>query len=543
MSGTSSKTREIKERCNLRPFTVWLLLLFGASGSAQSLSEQWILSDRPDSVYRKEGVGSFNKEGNYCFTIHVKGEDFFYLDHDTINPHSDIGAMFSGHGDIATTYGYSKTNKRWYYKNYRGTKVYGPLSGEMARYSDNDTHENIAITQIRKDTVEYYANGRLIHKTNMAKEDRYTIESDDWCAFSENGNMIYAIKNGPVYTLYVNGKVVDTSYFKYTQLKINDKGHYVFAEGRRPKVKTNGYDYMFFTHSAKASLGPVRTVWNCDLNDDGGYYYSGDDNGPTYLVINDTLYKNLRSVSDITLAGNRHYLFTHEKNGKKLLCVNGKDCELPYSKIYGLVLDRQGNFACFGLRDYYLYRFVNGHEDASPVTRFNVRPTPVYISPKGEALVYYTTDDSVYVYQNNRLILPALNSSVTVSVSDYTKVLPVPLNRQRAASDKSLLYFQVDTVGYFVYNGQLSRPMIPFAESTLRHNTFGEIVAGGLTDKGFYSIQRTGSQKFTININNRVYRELDGVDDIFQRSCFFDGNELVFYGTKALAYYRFVLKL
>ena len=130
-----------------------------------------------------------------------------------------------------------------------------------------------------------------------------------------------------------------------------------------------------------------------------------------------------------------------------------------------------------------------------------------------------------------------------MSVYDYTKVLPVPLNRQRAASDKSLLYFQVDTVGYFVYNGQLSRPMIPFAESTLRHNTFGEIVAGGLTDKGFYSIQRTGSQKFTININNRVYRELDGVDDIFQRSCFFDGNELVFYGTKALAYYRFVLKL
>ena len=86
--------------------------------------------------------------------------------------------------------------------------------------------------------------------------------------------------------------------------------------------------------------------------------------------------------------------------------------------------------------------------------------------------------------------------------------------------------------------------MKPAKESSyLREKKSGEIVAGKFDDNGFYAIQKTGENKFLININNKIYKEVDGVQEILKESCYFDGKELVFVGIKGLSFYQYTLTI
>ena len=520
-------------------------MLIGTGVFGQQLKERLILSDGPDSLFLKAEVKSLDREGNYCFQVKREDSSWFYTGNDTLGPFKYIGSVFTSGGSMAFTRPFrSPGDKPWYYKNYDGSRVFGPVTGTNKRFMTGNTRQNLAVTITNNDSAYYYINGKLISKTPLNEANKFEVENADWCSFSENGNVIYYTKQDDLYYLYVNGKQVDTSYARYYELRINNKGQYICGEGRKPKQKVGKYDFMFFTHANDVVLGPVRTVWNCDLKENGAYFYSGDDNGTDYIVINDHLHKNLDSITNITLLDRKNSLFYCKEYETPKINVNGNFYALPFREIYYPSLDQQGNFAFFGIQDYYLYKYVNGTLHPEPITKYGVRPVPLYISPEGSTLVYYRTEDSTYIYRDEHLLFPPIANTSHFLIKDYNDVLPHDYTKRKSGNGSSLFYLELDSIGYFVYNGVFSKAMIKaYPQSYFRHKLLGEIVAGQFNDHGFYFIQKTGENKFLININNTFYQEIDGIEQILLKNFYFDEKSLVFYGIKDRSFYQYTFNL
>ena len=108
----------------------------------------------------------------------------------------------------------------------------------------------------------------------------------------------------------------------------------------------------------------------------------------------------------------------------------------------------------------------------------------------------------------------------------------------------SLFYLEYDNQGYFVFNGNFSKPLIPIKERNFsKDKEQGTIVVGAFNDNGFFAIQKVEKGKFLIIVNNQVYKEIDDVDYIVSDSYFFDGMSLTFYGVKKHSFYQFNINL
>lgn len=507
--------------------------------TGQTLTERLILTDNKDSLYLNSNKISFDSQGNYCFEIKKNEHDFFVTNKDTIGGFKFIGSTYGNNGEISYSYSYSDPkDKPFYYKNAKGTKVYGTAVGKIENYQTSNTKENIAITTLLNDSVYYYVNGKLICK-NHKEESSYNVGV---FSFSENGNVIYSLKHNGLFNLYVNERFIESSEFAYTQLAINDSGDFIFARGKRPEQPIGKYDYMFFIHSMDTVLGYVRTVWNYELKGNGAYYYSGDDNGPYYIAINDKLHKNIESVSNIILIDKKTFLYTFEENGKNKINVNGNIYVHEFDKIFFPSLDKNGNWAFYGMKDYYLYKFVNGQKNTEPLTKYGARATPLYISPNGASLHYFKTDDSIYLYQDEKLIFNPISVNSNFSVKTYKDVLPHNFAPGETENGNSLFYLEYEKQGYFVFNGIFSKPLLPVEDrSYSKENLKGAIVAGAFDDNVFFAIQKIDKKKFLIILNNQVYKEFDDVDCIIPDSYFFDGKNLTFYGVKNQSFYQFNL--
>jgi len=510
----------------------------------QTISERLIITDTKDSVYLHSDKTSFDRNGNYCFTIIENGDEYFITPNDKIGGYKFIGSTYGIGGEINYTNSYSDpADKPFYYKNGKGTKVYGTAIGKIEGYQTSNTRENIAIVTTLKDSVFYYINGKKV-LSSIKDSKKHYITEDDWVSFSENGNTIYFIKRDDLYFLYVNDRLIESSKFEYTQLAINDSGTYVFAKGKRPEQKIDTYDYMFFIHSMDSVLGHVRTVWDYELKENGAYYYSGEDNGPYYIAINDKLYKNINNISNITLLDKNTFMYTYAEEGTTKINVSDKIYTHDFEKIFHPSLDTKGNFAFYGLKDYYLFKYINGKKEDKPISDYSVRATPLYISPKGESIHYFKTDDLIYIYQDDKLLFKPISKKNSFQVLSHKEILPNNFVRGKSENGNSLFYIEFDSTGYLVFNGVFSKPTIPVkARSYSEAGSIGEIVAGEYNDHGFFAIQKIGSSKYLLNINNQIYKEIDTVDLIFEKDCFFNGKELIFYGVKGLSFYQFKLTL
>ncbi len=520
-------------------------LLVCLTVNGQTITEQLILTDTKDSLYLNSDKISFDRQGNYCFVIEKDDQDYFVTNKDTIGGFKFIGSTYGNGGEINYTNSYSDPKEKpFYYKNAKGTKVYGTAIGKIESYQTSNTKENIAITTTLNDSVYNYINGRLVSQSHKEQVEKFYISERDWVSFSENGNVIYFLKQDSLYKLFVNDKQIESSKFRYNQLAINNNGTYIFAKGKRPEKPIGKYNYMFFIHSMDTVLGYVRTVWDYELKENGAYYYSGDDNGPYYIAINDKLYKDIKPVSNITLIDKKTYLYSFSENGKNKINVNGAIYSHEFDEIFFPSLDKNGNFAFYGMTDYYLYKFVNGQKIKEPLSKYGVRATPLYISPIGESLHYFKTDDSIYLYQDEKLIFESIPKTSNFIIEPYKEILPYNFVRGKTENGNSLFYLEYENQGYFVFNGKFSKPLIPIKERNFsRVKEQGTIVSGEFNDNGFFAIQKVGKKKFLIIINNQIYKELDDVDFIVSDSYFFDGKSLTFYGVKNRSFYQFTVSL
>lgn len=535
----------LKNDTTLRILTIILFgLLTSLTTYGQTISERMILTDSKDSIYLNSTKKTFDKNGNYCFVIKQNDKEYFVTPNEKIGGFKFIGSTYGNSGEINYTNSYSDPkDKPFYYKNAKGTKVYGTAKGKIEDYQTSNTNENIAIVTNLNDSIYYYINGKLLNQNLKDPKKYYGLEKD-WVSFSENGNVIYYLNQNNIYNLFVNDRLIDSSKFSYTQLAINDNGTYIFAKGKRPEQKIGKYDYMFFVHSMDTVLGYVRTVWDYELKENGAYYYSGDDNGPYYIAINDKLHKDIKPVSNITLIDRNTFIYTYGEEGKTKINVCDKKYTYDFDEIFYPTLDKQGNFAFYGLKDYYLFKYVNGKKEDKPISKYGVRPTPLYISPKGESIHYFKTDDSIYIYRDDKLIFNPISKKSNFLILPHKDILPNHFIRGKSKNGNSLFYIEFDSTGYLEFNGVFSKPMIPAKESSYSETkTIGEIVAGEFSDNGFFAIQKIGSSKYLINVNNKIFKELENVDVLFKENCFFNGKELIFYGVKGLSFYQFKLTI
>lgn len=511
------------------------------TANGQTITERLILTDTKDSLYLNSDKISFDRQGNYCFVIEKGDQDYFVTNKDTIGGFKFIGSTYGNGGEINYTNSYSDPKEKpFYYKNAKGIKVFGTAIGKIESYQTSNTKENIAITTTLKDSVYYYINGKLISKNHKEQVEKFYISESDWVSFSENGNVIYFLNQDSLYKLYVNDKLIDSSKFRYNQLAINNSGTYIFAKGKRPEQPIGKYNYMFFIHSMDTVLGYVRTVWDYELKENGAYYFSGDDNGPYYIAINDKLHKNIKPVSNITLIEKEKYLYSFGEKGKNKINVSGKIYSHDFEEIFYPSLDTEGNFAFYGMKDYYLYKFVNGKANKEPISKYGVRATPLYISPTGESIHYFKTDDSIYLYQDEKLIFKSIPKTSNFIIEPHKEILPYNFIRGKTENGNSLFYLEYDKQAYFVFNGKFSKPLLPVKERNYsKDKELGTIVSGEFNDNGFFAIQKVGKKKFLIIINNQIYKELDDVDYIVSDSYFFDGKSLIFYGVKNRSFYQF----
>jgi len=518
---------------------------FSYYSNGRELKERVILTDSQDSLYLKSYNISFDRNGNYCIVIEKEGQDYFVTNNDTIGGFRYVGSRSGVYGTIITSSSPSNLDDNFfYYKNSKGTKIYGPAIGRIHSYQTSNTRENIALNSAYKDSVYYYINNELVNRVHNEQVEKFYITNSDWVSFSPNGNVIYFLNKESIFKLFVNEKLIDSSKFRFTQLAINNTGNFIFAKGEEPEHPMNDYNYKFYINTIDTNLGYVRTVWDYELKDDGAYYYSGDDNGPDYIAINDKLHRNIETVSNINLIDKNTYLYTFEENGKSKINVNGRIYSHDFEEVFYPSLDKNGNFAFFGMRDYYLYKYVSGQEITKPLSEFGVRATPLYMSPKGESIHYFKTDDSIYLYRDENLVFKQSLKTSDFITKEYNEFLPYNYIRGKTEGMNSLFYLEYNQDGYLVYNGNFSNPLTPIKNRNYsKEKKNGAVVIGELNDNGFFAIQKTGERKFLLIINNEIYKEINGIDYIVRDSFFFEENRLIFYAVKNYSFYQYTMEL
>lgn len=525
-----------------------LALLIGFSfcyySNGQELKERVILTDSQDSLYLKSYNISFDRNGNYCIVIDKEGHDYFVTSNDTLGGFRFIGST-SGIGGGMT---YSKSdlnsnNDYFYYKNSKGTKVYGPAVGKVIRFETSNSKENIAMVTTFNDSVYYYVNGDLVLKRKKEPGKSYVFERD-WVAFSESSNSIYSLKPDSITYLYVNDRIIDSTKYRYSKLAINNDSNYIYAKYEEPEVPIRNSNYVFHLHTIDTTLSSVKRVSDSELKTNGAYYFSCWYKESSYIAINDKLHMNIETVSNINLIDKNTYLYTFEENGKSKINVNGRIYSHDFEEIFYPNLDKNGNFAFFGMRDYYLYKFVNGQEITKPLSQFGVRATPLYISPRGESIHYFKTDDSIYLYRDENLVFKQSLMTSDFITKQYDEFLPYNYTRGKTDGMNSLFYLEYNQVGYFIYNGNFSIPLTPVKNSNYsKEKKNGAIAIGELNENGFFAIQKIGESKFLLIINNEIYKEINEIDYIVLDSFFFEENRLIFYAVKNYSFYQYTMEL
>jgi len=526
-----------------------LLLLFALAAVAlqgQTLTEKLLWTDQSASADLKMNASNFafDRDGNYFFLI-KKGEDRIAVtNRATAGELCAAGGGSRKCGSRRLRLCNHKNADFLYVMNEDGPNIYGPIAGTVQGCLSGNTRQHFANTSLRNDTAFFYLDGRLVYSSPLETIKKFKLEDEDWVDFSDNGNVIYYLEQDGRFVLYVNDQPIDTSDNHFNALAINDKGDYLYAKGHRPVEPVGKYNYMFFIHTQDTVFDYVRTTWKYALAESGAYYYNGDDCGPEYLVLNGRLRKGIDDFWNITMIDSKNAFYIFEQDKHLFLNVNGKDYPADFEEIFCPTMDTNGHFAYFGMKDYYLYKVVDDVKVEEPLSKYGVRAIPIHITPQGSSLYYFKTDDSIYVYKDNVLVLNPIQRTEPFTIKPWDDVLPNKYYYKIPENGHSLVCLNYGEHGYFVYDGQLSEPLKPLAEYfSWGDSESGSVVEGVYNEHGYFAVLKTGENDFQVVVNGRICSEIQDVDKIIRHNGFFDGRQVTFYGMKNKAIYQFVVTL
>ena len=503
----------------------------------QQMTTKIIVSDHsPDSILINAEKLSFDKKGNFFFQVKKNNGSYFISNTDTIGPLKKISTTYSTNGNL--TYGYDDKNFL-YYLNPNDIKAYGPVKGKIETSYTNESYDYVIVAILNGDSLYYYANGTLINTIHKTKGSTPT-SLKDWVTFSD-GEKIYVTDEKGLWKVIMNDKVVATSENRLSQPAMNSKGDYLYVEGMRPPAGSRYDIYQFYIHTKDTAFGPVRTVWSYKLKDDGSWYYTSDDAGPDYIVINNKMYRDVDKIENIILLDKNNYFFIYKKDGKKFYNHNGHEYKLEFENAMDFIIDKKGNLSFYFTKDYYLYKVVNGKTAPAPITNYGVRPFPFYITATGISFHCFITDDSMYFYKDDQLIFPP-EGLVHFESRDLAYQFPDHEKNNKYDGD-DLRYFEWKDSGYVIYNETISKGMMPFLDkSYVKQRQIGEIVGGSVNETGFFLIQKTGKEKYFINISNKYFQEVDNITRLIPGFSFFSGNKLIFYALQGNNFIQYTIE-
>ncbi|HTG57100.1 MAG TPA: hypothetical protein VL943_12565 [Niabella sp.] len=474
---------------------------------------------------------------------------------------SGLFKKLGGRGSLSNFQALFDTTNRFYKTDM--SLLYGPVSGQdliTFKHPLSDNEKFFALPLLMKDSIRIYINGRPAAVVDTFTNDIWNIEFktagqlqskstsissgyDKWIALSNNGNAIYSVENRGVYWLYLNGQLKDTSGEEFKNLMINNRGDHIYGSYKLfPSGDSLRYSYAIVKPDTVIKTGGYFNSQY--LGSLGEYFLQGKNNKADMILINDQLIKGVDDIDNIRFAGKDNFLFTHTRDSMPYINVNGTSSNTrKYKQVYYPAIDDKGNYAYYGLRNYYLYKVVNGREAVEPISAYGVRAHPLYISSKGESTHLFITDDSTYLYQDDRLLIkPASNhtDSIFISEAHYPFFHRTYGKLDEPREGRGLVLITVNDASYMVFKGEVSRPMKRVENYNYgKEKKMGEIVCSEMSKDGFFLIQKTGPRSFLINMNNTVYHNIEGVDFIFDQYSKFDGQEVVFNGIINQSLYQF----
>lgn len=448
---------------------------------------------------------------------------------------------------------YDVKNTTYYIVGGNKSTIYGPYDS-IEGCSNSAGH--VAYTIPIGDSLMYYINGRHIATAErFGFLDSIRNRWQNWCVFNAKGNFLYTIKKGKWNYLYVNGKLLDSSAHYYNQLWIDEDNNYYYQVGKFDREA--GYRFIPYPHPPQeVCLIPQSqflTNWILTYDNNDTLHYFGNANGKDFFnplpfdkPIDSFLVGVLtygKTIFGYQLSARQTDYRHAPVYAPKRICINGNCKDLPYQEISLPCIDSYGNYALFGLRDYYMYKNINGVEHNKPLSKHGVRAKPLSIDVRGNTVCYYETDDSVYVYENDSLFRQC---AVWQFEQDETTRI-----WQNEWLNEKLPVFHLGANTYVVYNNHISPPLLretrtPYGDSVM---SVGHFIYAKVNEHGYWILQKTGTLQYDLVINNRKVQLPPGIS--FEGSMFgalarnfrYTGKEFIFYTQHGADIYRYNLKL
>ncbi len=424
----------------------------------------------------------------------------------------------------------AQPDENWYYKNSKGTKVYGPMDGRrLGALSANGN--DVAIVVNRNDTLFFYMNSKLVYKRKAKTEFEKFDSLDPWAVFSPDGkHCIYKIEEKGLYKLYKDYELLASGENNFYNLQINNKGDILYAEVDSKAVDDHMFDVPCYLHYGKNVFNVIGKSRRSFLSNSGDYcIFGGDLSATEYGLINGTLLNDISPLGEFNLLNNGNFFLAYYQDGKLMANGNGRATDTEAESLSLATIDAKGNYSFFGQTDNSLYKYVNGIRDPKPLSAYGITPTPVYISPEGESIVCYKTDDIIYIHKDNKVIHTFPNKNFTLKghleyYMPWTHKAP-PFHYITAENKYYLLYKDIlwESPVDLSYNGAITHKII----------TQDNIALVFRIEKGNYGVI----------INNSVFAEVNGIDTIVEGNCTMTDKELVFFGIKGNILTQFNVKI
>jgi len=530
-------------------FTLLLFSLLPAAFAQQVERKLFITLPDSASADLVHAVISFDSAGNFCFYNRPPAGPVI-TNTGTYGPFREQTSYYP------VTF-YNTKEKGQYIKGERSPVMHGPIDGTLATVPIINTRDYFAFTVSKNDSVSYFVNDNHIATTDSVPATRL------WCTFSTNGNVLYTISKGEWNYLYLNYKLIDSSRYVYGALAVDNENNYRYSLGSLSYSLNKGIcgnytssTYTPIPHAPLKVYGPVAAHGSVFMPYYDTLYYYGNGSGAAYLLENDSLFRyRVREQKIVAPGGGQNFLtYTPSTNWMNFtivspqtetrLNVNGKAVRLPYSDVYFPCMDAQGNYSLFGLRDYYLYKNINGTEQRQPLSKYGVRATPLSIDAQGNTICYYTTDDSVYVYENDRLFNKCGVTQFNMQYASSIFMLTARIEQDAISG------FCMDTSCYIVYKNVISPPILKITMHS-GWDTFktGNVIYSDLNDHGYWLLQKAGFRQYNLVVNGRRIT-LPG-DVYFESPLWFwlarnfslTDKEFIFYTEENLHIYRYKISL
>ncbi len=523
---------------------IGILSILAFTAKAQEPTVKPVVSDAGDSMLIKAFRAAFNSTGGYYYETMMKSkvEKFQLQTHQRkIGPvYWDKAIATTAYKALVANAFYAdSTKKTIYFKNKAGTRIYGPKPGRIREILEYGK-ENVAAELSVGATSYLYINDSLVTTFDTGKQT--------WqCAFSDNNHNLYTYQEKGIYKLFYNYKLIDTSSAPFGDIDVNDNGFYIYSKANKG---------LYTLHAGDKTFGPFGKVEYSSLNStNNGYAFWGCADTQCYVLVNGRLYNKINQARSYTedpatgdilinsdeeihieVSDENNYAFTYntESAAHIFLNINGKEQPLNYSSSSPLSISPQG-FALFGYRPDTLgverpYKCVNGKESKLAYLKkksgYNIHP--VIIQADGSNLYFYAAKDSVYCYRNDVLL------SKAVAKKKFSIWNSEQLPQNTASGYESFAGVNLGTVSYIAYKNTLSKPLPPINTeySRFEEPRKGDLIAGGISDDGFYVLICTDKGKYQLIINNSIYKDITEIDEIYGDQTIFKPHQLVLYGRK-----------